>query len=103
MLDVILLSVCMPNVFMLSVAMPCPSNPCKPFKPSLILSSEEQSNSSGAPFRRYPLGQAQAMSANIEPGWRGLRGTNALAYLTSLSVTMKKHSQSFFVTYDWAE
>ncbi len=41
---------------------------------------------SGAPL----LGRLQALPDNIRPGWKGLRGTNALAYYKHLLITAVK-------------
>jgi hypothetical protein len=60
--------------------------PCKRFQPGLIFEGIAVAYLSGAPLLDRLLG----LPANVRPGWKGLPGKNALAYLASSSVAKKK-------------
>ena len=64
--------------------------PSKPFQPSLIFVGKAGAYPSEQPFRCSTLGSAPALPANIRQGWKGLLGTNTLAYYENLYITAVK-------------
>jgi hypothetical protein len=64
--------------------------PEKPFQPSLKFVGEARSLPySGAPEKRFTQ-VALALPANIRLGWKGLPGTNTLAYYKTPKITVAK-------------
>jgi hypothetical protein len=55
-----------------------------PFQPSLMFAGKAGAYSSEAPFRCSTLGYPLASPTNKRLGWKGLLGTNTLAYYENL-------------------
>jgi len=58
--------------------------------PGLIFASKAMSLPTGKPQMGAIFGKTLPLFENISLLWKGLRGTNTLAYFASLSVTKKK-------------
>ncbi len=64
--------------------------PGKPFRPSLRFAGMAGAYPSKAPFICFTLGWAPCLNTNIRLGWKGLPGTNTLAYYENSSITAVK-------------
>jgi hypothetical protein len=54
--------------------------PSRPFQPNLILVGKARSLLSSLAPKRYSLGQLPGIRINIRQGWKGLPGTNTIAF-----------------------